>query len=456
MQLTDVSKNRDNASTNGGHRQVAILAFPVMVSLLSQTLMSAVDVALLGHFGTVEQGAAGLAGALFWPFWFACTCIGHGVNIFVAQAIGAGRRTESGAITWQGLYSSVLAWLPMLLGGLAAVHLVQLSGASPALQAPAALYLRLRLLGGLPGLWNVTLAGFFRGIGDSRTPLWITLVVEVVNIVLDILLIFGYAGFPRLGIAGSAIATVMASSVGTVMYLNRFLSRGRREGLLTALWIPPARRTCQRLMRVSWPMGLQAALEMAAWTVFTIFIARLGSVEAAVQAVVAQLMGIAYMSSYGVSIAATTLVGQYLGARDLPAAWRSALTSLKFGLLLLGTFALGFWCLRQPLMRLTTADPAVGALGADLMASMVVFLIFDGLGLVAMGILRGAGDTRWPMWVGLGLNWLVFVPMAAWVLLGEHATMMAGWWVGLFYVALQASCMVGRVWHGGWQHRQLV
>src|SRR5262245_1171503 len=92
-----------HARAAGGNREVAHLAFPLVLSMLSQTIMSAVESAFLGHYGTVEQGAAGLAGALLWPLLLSCNCSGIGVQICVAQSIGAQRRTDCGTFTWQGI-----------------------------------------------------------------------------------------------------------------------------------------------------------------------------------------------------------------------------------------------------------------------------------------------------------------------------------------------------------------
>src|SRR5215813_2267372 len=104
--------------TPGGYREVVCLALPVVVSMLAQTLTAAVESAFLGRFGTVEQGAAGLGGALLWPILLACNCSGIGVQICVAQSMGAQRRPDCGGITCQWIYITGLAWLPMLVLGL--------------------------------------------------------------------------------------------------------------------------------------------------------------------------------------------------------------------------------------------------------------------------------------------------------------------------------------------------
>ena len=440
----------------GSYREVVVLAFPVVLSMVSQTLRSAINIALLGHFGTVEQGAAGVGAAMLWPFFLLCNCGGVGVNICVAQYLGAQRRPECGAITWQGLYLSLLAWLPMLIAGLYAPLLVQLSAPSPELLAPTALYLRILLLGGLPDLLSFTLLSFFRGLGDTTTPLLVTLGIQLLNMLLDVLLIFGLAGFPRLGVAGAALATVSAETVGLGVYMALFLRRAQRGGLLTRPWIPFDPHSCRHLAQVSWPIGVQRAVEMGAWALFTTLIARLGAVEAAAHVVATQIMAVSYMAGYGVSIAATTLVGQYLGARNLPAARRSMASCLVLVFLLMGSIGLGVFVWRQPLADLFSRDQAVGRLSARLLLFVALFQLFDAVGLLAMGVLRGAGDTRWPMVVGVVLNWVLFVPGAALVIVAWQGGITGGWSTALGYAIVLGVVLLYRVWRGDWQHRALV
>src|SRR5262249_51623385 len=124
----------------GGYREVVSLAFPLVLSMLSQTIMTAVESAFLGHYGTVEQGAAGLAGVLLWPLLLLSNWSGIGVQICVAQSIGAQRRADCGALAWQGLYVSVLAWLFRVAAGLSAPPLVGVTAPRPALVEPAPPY----------------------------------------------------------------------------------------------------------------------------------------------------------------------------------------------------------------------------------------------------------------------------------------------------------------------------
>jgi putative MATE family efflux protein len=373
-----------------------------------------------------------------------------GVQICVAQAMGAQRRSDCGAITWQGVYITGLAWLPMFVLGLYALPLVRRMAPSPELIEPTALYLRIQLLGGLPALLNMTMIGFFRGIGDTRTPLVVVLVVELLSVILNVLLIFGVAGCPRLGITGAALSTVICRTVGTVIYLGLFLRRGRREGFLVQRRLPFDRHACWDLMRVSWPIGAQGALEMGAWTLFTAFIARLGTAEAATHAIAMRVTSLSYMAGYGLCVAVTTLVGQYLGAHHRAAARRSMVSCLVLVIGLMGSLGLGFFLGRDPLVRLFTYDEAVIAMGVRVLLWVALLQVFDGINLIAMGVLRGAGNTRWPMLVGLLLNWGIFIPSAVLAVFVWPGGIVAGWAVAVGTVVVLALMMLFRVLRGAW------
>jgi MATE family multidrug resistance protein len=437
-------------------REVISLALPVVLSMLSHTLMTSVDIALLGHFGTVEQGAAGLAQAFLWVFIVTCNCCGTGVNIFVAQYWGAQRYQVCGQMTWQGLYLALLAWLPMVAGGIWADTIVRMNAPSAELVAPAALYARIRLLGGLPTLLNFVLISFFRGIGDVRTPLVVTFAAQCLNALLDVLLIFGLAGFPRLGIAGSAIATVCTTGMTTLVYLGLFWRRGLRQGLLSRAWLPCDLSACRRLISVSWPVGVQGALELGAWTLFTTMVARLGSTAMAAHAIATQIMALSYLTGYGISVAAATLVGQYLGARQPAAARQSMLASLGIIVIYMGGLGVGFYLLRYPLVGIFSSVPAVSQIAAYLLIFVALFQVFDGISLVATGVLRGAGETRWPLRAGLLLNWGMFVPLVAIVMFVFDGGVAGGWAAALCYVVALAVVMLTRLLAGRWQERQLI
>jgi len=189
---------------------------------------------------------------------------------------------------------------------------------------------------------------------------------------------------------------------------------------------------------------------MGAWTLFTALIARLGAAEAAAHTIAIRVTSLSYMAGYGLCVAVTTLVGQYLGAQNRAAARRSMMSCLVLVIGLMGSLGIGFFIGRYPLVHLFTHDEAVVALGVRVLLCVALLQVFDGINLIAMGVLRGAGQTRWPMLVGLLLNWGVFVPSAALAIFAWPGGLMGGWIAALGPVVLLGLVMLYRVLRGAW------
>jgi Na+-driven multidrug efflux pump len=162
-------------------------------------------------------------------------------------------------------------------------------------------------------------------------------------------------------------------------------------------------------------------------------------------------MHLSFLPGVALSVTATILVGQYIGAKDLEAAARSARTSMKIGALIMGSISLTFVLLRHPLAALFSRDPAVQQVAANLFFFVAVFQTIDAVGTVSSGAIRGAGDTRWPMVVSILLSWFVFVP-SIFLLGGVAGLGVYGAWCGAtFYILLLAALMYGRFRRGKWK-----
>jgi len=146
----------------------------------------------------------------------------------------------------------------------------------------------------------------------------------------------------------------------------------------------------------------------------------------------------------------TTLVGQYLGAHNRTAARRSMVSCLVLVIGLMGSLGLGFFLGRYPLMRLFTYDEAVIAMGVHVLLWVALLQVFDGINLIAIGVLRGAGNTRWPMLIGLLLNWGIFVPSAVLAVFVWPGGIVAGWATGVGTMVVLALLMLLRVLRGAW------
>jgi Na+-driven multidrug efflux pump len=167
------------------------------------------------------------------------------------------------------------------------------------------------------------------------------------------------------------------------------------------------------------------------------------------------LLSMSFMQAIGISVAAATLVGRYVGAEDLDAARRSFDSSLKFAGCMAGAVAVLFLAAPDLMMRIFTDDPGVIELGRPLVRLGALFQLLDAGAIVASGALRGAGDTRWPFLVQSALAWGLFVPLA-WlfgVVLGGGLT--AAWLGGTFYVAVLGATLLWRFRSGAWQTMEI-
>jgi MATE family multidrug resistance protein len=435
----------------GGMREVVGLAYPVVLSNLSMTMLHLVDSAFVGRLGATELGAVGYAGIWYWTALCFFMGTAQGVQTFVSQAHGAGREGECGAWFWQALaWLAPLAALVLVAFALCFPLLLGVLGPSAELQGTAAEYIRPRSFGAFASVAAMALASFFRGIGDTRTPLYAMLAANVANGLLDYGLIFGNFGLPALGVAGAGGASAAAEWLYAGILLFAF-RRPRVARPFVTRAIRPDRKSVRRLARTSTPIGGQWFLEMISFALFSTLVARMGDEQMAASQAFLALLHLSFMQVVGVSVATGTLVGRYRGAEDLEAAERSHRTAQRVGLAL--AFAVGalFLAVPEQLLRIFTRDAAVLSFGRPLLAVGAAFQLLDAVGIIASGALRGAGDTRWPFVVQATLAWTVFLPLG-WlfgVVLGGG--LFGAWVGGTVYVAALATVFLWRFRSGVWR-----
>ena len=337
--------------TRGSMREVGILAWPIVLQMSAETLMQLINSALVGRLGATELGAVGFGGIWVWtlltPF-FGCAM---GVQVFVAQEDGAGTADRCGTWLWQGLYALVPACvLWTLVVALAFESLVALIGPSPELQEQSVLYAQARFVGVPLVVAGGVITSFFRGLGNTRTPMLAMLVAVAVHIPLAYGLILGRLGLPALGITGAGVAIVVSELVYVSVLFAILLSRHNRNTYATQ----PRRingREIRRLLRTSAPIGGQWLLDMTSFALFTSIVARMGDAEMAASQAMLQLLSLSWMQAGGIGTAAGTLVGRYVGARDLESAARTFASAVKLGLILVGFAAALFLTMPELLMR---------------------------------------------------------------------------------------------------------
>lgn len=435
----------------GGVRELSALAWPVVLTNLSATLMMVADAAMVGRLGAAALAAVGYGGIWYWTVLSGFSGAASGVQTFVSQADGAGRRRRCGAWAWQGWYAVVpLGGLGLTLFALAFGPFLELLQPDEALRPFAAAYVRGRALGAPALLTAMVIAAFLRGVGDTRTPLYAMIAANLLNLGLNYGLIYGHFGLPAWGVFGSAVATAAAEWLYAGWLLLAFRRAAVRARYATQMR-RPAWGPIRRFTRTSAPIAGQWWLDMLAFAAFSTVVARMGTSEMAASQAMISLMHLSFMFIVGVQMAVATLVGRYIGSGDLVAAARSRQSAVWLGLLFSGVASLLYLSAPQLALGLFTSDAEVLRLGTPLLLVGAAFQICDALGVLNGGALRGAGDTRWPFLVQTALAWGLFLP-AAWVCGDLLDGGLTGAWIGgVIYVAALGAALHWRFSSGAWR-----
>ena len=411
------------------YRNIGRITAPVIVGQLSHTAMGVVDTLMVGQLGVTALAAVGLGTYVsWWPMTFVLGMMA-GVNTLVAQAEGAKRHRSAGVAFWQGVYLALFMAGGLAAGWLAVPWIFAWIGPEPEVAEIAVDYMRIRMLGGLGFALFAVAENFFRGVGRTTILMWCALAQLVLNSSLNYLLIFGKMGLPRLGPEGAAWGTVMAQLVVAVFLVTRILGPEelrRRYGFFE-VWRPDG-RILRLLVGLSLPIAVQFFMEMGGVTVFCAVIARLGEAEMAATNVVIQVWSVAFMSAVALGVGATTLVGQCIGAGEPAQARRVVKRVLLIGYGLAAVMGTLYLTMPERLMALFVNSGELERLlpfARPLFIVVVVCMVLDVVFHILTGALRGAGDTKYPMWVVIGSTWLLWVPLVFFVT--PHFGLVGAW-----------------------------
>jgi putative MATE family efflux protein len=419
-------------------REIFRLALPALGALAADPLVSLVDTAYVGRLGTRSLGALAIAAAVFGVAFSVFNFLSYGTTPLVARELGRGDGAGAGRITIAAaLIGSALglAATGVLLGF--PEPFVRVLGAGPDLVDPAITYLRIRALA-LPAVVLVTVGhGVFRGALDTRTPFLIALALNVVNLVLDPVLIFGF----DLGLAGAAWATVVAQWLGAAGFVVVLARRRHSLGIIFGL---PGPGEVTALARAGRNLVLRTASLLFVFTATTAVAARLGAVPVAAHQIALQLFIFLSLVLDAVAIAAQAMLGAATGARD-PVMLRRQADRLV-GLGIVAGLGLGFLLavLSPWLAALFTNDAAVVTALRSVYPQLVLVQVIGGAVFAWDGIVIGATDFRFAMIstaVPAAVAAAALVPI---VPLGGSVG--AVWWVIVLLMVLRATMLTW--WHG--------
>ena len=394
-----------NSKQNRPYREVLRISLPLVISMSSTMIMEFTDRVFLANYSLDAIAAAlpaGIASFLFISFFLG---VAQYLNVFVAQYFGSGRSQRVGMALWQGIYFSFLSAAAMAGLSFLAEPLFALGGHPLEVQVLEAVYFKVLCLGSGILIVGTALSCFFSGRGQTRMVMVITMIGTVFNIPLDYALINGIWIFPQWGIFGAGIATVMSWLLVTVIFaLLVFTKKNDREFKVLS------QRAFEhdlfvRLLRYGIPSAIQFSLDIFAFTFFIFMVGRIGKLELAATNMVFSINSLAFMPLMGFSLGTSTLVGQALGRNRVHEALAAARATIHIVLVYISLLFILFLVFPQPLLELfrpQDSSPqnfaAIRQTGTILLRFVSAYIFFDALYMVCIGVLKGAGDTRFIMW----------------------------------------------------------
>jgi MATE family multidrug resistance protein len=447
---------------DGGYCEVLNIAVPMILSMGSWSLMHFVDRVFLTWYSRDALAAALPSGILSFTLGtFFLGTAGY-VNTFVAQYMGANRPERVGASVWQGIHFSILAGLFLLVGIPFAPWIFDAAGHEPSIRALEVVYFQILMVGWLPGLIMPAVSSFYSGRGVTRPVMWVNLVAATTNIGLDYILIFGKLGLPEMGIEGAAWATVLAHCFGAIVFLLMFFGKKNRETYNTLVAWRFDRDLFLRMMKFGAPNGIQFFVELMGFSLFILLVGRLGTVELAATNVAFNVNTLAFLPLVGLGISVSTLVGRYLGQDAPHIAERSTWSGIHISLVYMGTMA--FLYSFTPMLFLapflTDGNAAevlpIVALATILLKFVAVYSVFDGVYIVFSAAVKGAGDTRFVMWVTMAVSvGVMVIPVWAgitWFGLGLYAA----WIFASTYIIILSVVFYFRFRGGKWKSMRVI
>ena len=442
-------------TTGSLNRAILLLAIPMVLEMVLESLFAVVDVFFVGRLGPDAVATVGLTESMLSLVFAVGLGLSLSTTAMVARRIGeknpAGAAVAGVQAIVVGLIVSLLVGLPCLFF---APRLLGLMGASPQIIAVGSGYARIAL-GGSGAIMLLFLNNaIFRGAGDAAIAMRLLWVSNIINLILDPCLIFGLGPFPKMGVTGAALATFTGRSIGVLYQFYRLL-RGTERIRIFRQQLRVDLNVLVRLVRVSLTGILQFAIAHTSWIGLVRIVSLFGSAALAGYTIAIRILIFIILPSWGLSNAAATLVGQNLGAkrpeRAEAAVWRTGFYNMLF----LGGIGVFFVFFAEPVIRLFTQDPAVVPLATSCLRILSYGNIAYAYGMVMLQAFNGAGDTVTPTIVNFFGFWILEIPLA-WTLAIPMKMRSSG--VFLSIVVAEAAIAAAGVFlfkRGRWKRQQI-
>lgn len=438
-------------------RTVWSLAWPAILRMAFMSTASLVTLGLVGTLGPQAIAAVGLAQRVIFVIIGVLMSLTVGTTALVAHYTGARDKEGARAVVSQSLVvgvviSTILAVIGDVYGE-KMIGFLMLGNPDPVVIEMGSEYLRIIIFSMILGLPMMLINAAQQGAGDMKTPMYMVMGINIITLVMGYSLIAGVGPLPALGVRGAALGEGIARVGGGIVALvlafsGRFFTLSIRPRDL--LRIDPV--IIRQILFIGLPASGEQFVRQATQVIYTILIASLGSIVVAANQVAMAVQSISFMPGFGFGLAATTLVGQSLGAQKPKLAERYGYEANIFAAVFMSVIGVIFFFWAEKLVGLFTADAIVKGLASSCVRIIAFAQVPFSVTMVLSGALRGAGDTRWVMYITAGAEWGVRLLLA--YVLGFRLHMgLPGVWVAFLLNSLVLSSLIlWRFRSGQWRH----
>lgn len=428
------------------------LAIPAILEMMLHTMVGLVDVAMVGRLGADSLTAVGLGGQFLFTTIFLFAAVGIGAGAIIARYVGAENFEEASKISGQAI--TIVALIGIALGittWFLSPFIFNIFAPNEIVIGLGVTYIRILSIAALPLLVLFIGESICRSAGYTKIPMKVALIGNTINIILNYLLIFGKFGFPALGVKGAAIGTAVSFTISCCI-IFAILTSGRIPIKIKFTDLYPLKlHEVKRIIKLAVPAGGEELIRSSSNLAGIYLIVGLGSVPYAAHQVALTIESLSYMPGYGFAIVAAALVGQGLGAQDSDKAQRLAYKTLFLAMGIMTTAGIMFFFFSEPLVRLFTTDQDIIPIAAKVLKIAAFAQTAISIEMIMAGALRGAGDTKFPMYLSILGNWLIRIPLFFVVLRILNLGLEAVWCVSVFQWFVIASIALWKFKKGYWK-----
>lgn len=393
-------------------KAIFLLAIPMILELVMESTFAVVDIYYVGKLGASAIATVGLTETYLFVLYSVAMGLAMAVTAIIARRTGEKNTSESGNVAVQAIALGLLAALPLTIGGIFySKELLALMGADTWSINEGYKYTQYMLGGNAIIVLLFVINAIFRGAGDAAIAMRVLWIANIINILLDPLLIFGWGFVPAFGIEGAAMATNIGRGVGVAMQLWVLIKGGKHIKVYFAqIYIDS--KVMLNIVKTSLGGIGQMFIAMTSWIFLLRILAEMGAQTVAGSTIAIRIMMFTMMPAWGLSNAAATLVGQNLGAGEPDRAEQSVWKIGFYNMIFLIIVSVVYFFYNEELMRIFTDDPRVIAVGAEWIRIVSYGYFIYGWWMVSVQAFNGAGDTTTPTKINVVFFWLFQIPLA--------------------------------------------